>query len=129
MWRALPALLLLLGACTQLMQGPSLAGYPGLQFQLESYYDNRALEENAVCTSPRMHISGYKVVEDTPARIVLDVRYQYIDDSHRDSRIDQFGMAVGGGGGQCIDWANRTFVVAKSEGGPPGTRRLSRWCR
>ena len=110
------------------MQGPSLAGYPGLQFQLQSYYDNRALEENAACTSPRMQVSAFKVVEDTPARIVLDVRYHYSDDSHRDNEINQFGLAAGGGrrastGRTAPSSSPRARVARRA------ARRPSRWCR
>src|SRR5690349_21385330 len=36
-----------LAACS--WQGPPLAGYPGLQWKVVSYYDNRAMERNAAC--------------------------------------------------------------------------------
>lgn len=126
MKRPLLATLLALGACTQLTEGPSLAGYPGLQYQIERYYGARALEENATCTFPRMTVSAYDVVEDTPARIVLNVRYHYIDQSRRDWDRDNI---VGGpvfrfGTGSCDAFATRTFVVAKSQGGE-GTQAMS----
>lgn len=106
-----------LGACAELAQGPSLAGYPGLQFQVESFYRVRALEENASCTQPTMFITGYDVVEDTPSRLVLDVRYRYVDEGMRD--VDDLlpNRVLRGG---CTGWAQRTFVIAKSVGGPDG---------
>ncbi len=111
-----------LGACAELARGPSLAGYPGLQFQVESFYRSRALEENASCTQPQMFITGYDVVEDTPTRLVLDVRYRYVDEGMRDFDDTFFpGRIVGRGGtGGCTGWAQRTFVVAKSVGGTNG---------
>lgn len=113
-----------LAACTQLAQGPSLAGYPGLQFQITSFYSARALEENASCTQPRMSISGYEVVEDTAERLVLNVRYRYVDEGMRDFDDDFFGFGGPrfglGGGGRCLGWSERTFVIAKSVGGPEG---------
>jgi hypothetical protein len=111
-----------LGACAELTQGPSLAGYPGLQFQVESFYRVRALEENASCTQPTMFITGYNVVEDTPTRLVLDVRYRYVDEGMRDFDDNYFpGRTVRRGvGGGCTGWAQRTFVVAKAVGGSDG---------
>jgi hypothetical protein len=109
-----------LGGCAQLMQGPSLAGYPGLQYQIETFYDNRALEWNATCTQPRMSVSGYQVVEDTPVRLVLNVRYHYSDNSRGPFEGGPFGLPRAGLG-RCNDWATRTFVVVKSQGGPPGS--------
>jgi hypothetical protein len=121
-WLAVP-LAGVLAACAQLAQGPSLAGYPGLQFQVTSFYSARALEENATCTQPRMSIAGYDVVEDTPQRLVLNIRYRYVDEGMRDFDDDffggrRFGLGVGG---RCFGWAERTFVVAKSVGGPEGS--------
>jgi hypothetical protein len=112
----------LLAACAELAGGPSLAGYPGLQFQLESFYRTRALEENASCTQPQMFITGFDVVEDTASRLVLDVRYRYVDEGMRDFDDSFFpGRIVGrGGGGGCTGWAQRSFVVAKSVGGTDG---------
>lgn len=108
----------LLGACAELAQGPSLAGYPGLQFQVESFYRTRALEENASCTQPQMFITGYDVVEDTPARLVLDVRYRYVDEGMRDTEDFLPNRILRAG---CTGWAQRTFVIAKSVGGDGAT--------
>jgi hypothetical protein len=111
---------LALGGCTELAHGPSVAGYPGLQYQIESFYSARALEENATCTQPRMTISAYKVVEETPERLVLEVRYHYVDEGRRDfdrGAIDGAMFGVPGVGGQCDAFATRTFVIAKAVGG------------
>jgi hypothetical protein len=112
-------LALALAGCTQLTEGPALAGYPGLQYQIERYYGARALEENANCTFPRMTVSGYEVVEDTPARLVMNIRYHYFDESRRDWDDDGFfgTPRFRFGTGSCDAFATRTFVVAKSQGG------------
>lgn len=116
---------LALAGCAQALQGPSLAGYPGLQWQIESYYSARALEENATCTQPRMRISGHQVVEDTPERLVLNVRYHYVDEGQRpddDLGGGGFRFRFGTGGGTCNDFATRTFVIAKGTGGGADAR-------
>lgn len=111
-----------LGACTQLMEGPSVAGYPGLQWQLQSYYSARALEENAMCTQPQMTaVTAYQIVEDTPERVVMNVRYHYRDTGVGDFD-DEFGFPrFRFGTGSCDSWAERTFVMAKAKGGEPST--------
>jgi hypothetical protein len=111
---------LALGGCAELAQGPSVAGYPGLQYQIESYYGARALEENATCTQPRMRISAYKLVEETPERLVLEVRYHYFDEGQRDVDRSIVGgprFGVPGVSGNCDAFATRTFVIAKLVGG------------
>lgn len=61
-------------------QGPPLAGEPGLQFQVTSYYRDHALQGQASCPNPEMQsVTRATVVEDTPERLVLDVRYYWVD--------------------------------------------------
>jgi hypothetical protein len=111
-----------LAGCAQLAQGPSLAGYPGLQWQVESFYGARALEENAMCTQPRMTaIVGHEIVEDTPERMVMNVRYHYVDEGMRNFD-DEDGLGFPRfrfGTGSCDDFATRTFIIAKGKGGAP----------
>lgn len=111
-----------LGACAQVMEGPSVAGYPGLQWQLQSFYSARALEENAMCTRPQMTaVTAYQVVEDTPERVVMNVRYHYRDEGAADFDDDDFwgGPRFRFGTGSCDSWAERTFVMSKAKGGEP----------
>lgn len=110
--------LLPLAACAELTQGPSVAGYPGLQWQLQSFYGARALEENAMCTQPMMTaVTAFQIVEDTPERVVMNVRYHYRDDGVADFD-DDFGFPrFRFGTGSCNNWAERTFVIAKGKGG------------
>jgi hypothetical protein len=116
-----------LGACAEVMQGPSVAGYPGLQWQLQSFYGARALEENAMCTRPQMTaVTGYQIVEDTPERVVMNVRYHYRDEGAADFDDDEFGFPrFRFGTGSCDSFASRTFVIAKGKGGTAAGNALS----
>jgi hypothetical protein len=100
------ALAAALGGCGY--EGPPLAGYPGLQFEVVSFYDARAIEGAAVCTRPRMTPTRATVVEETPERVVMDVRYHFRDESHDDLSLGQ---------ARCNGWAERTFTLAKTAGG------------
>jgi hypothetical protein len=95
-------------------RGPSLAGHPGLQWEVISFYGGRAMEENAVCPQPRITaVTRARVVEETPERVVMDVRYRYQDD----------GMTSdsGGSGGStklgCAGFGGRRFTFARGGDG------------
>ena len=93
-------------------QGPSLAGYPGLQHQVIGFYDDRAMERSAACPNPEMQsITSNRVVEDTPERVVMDVRYRWMDESQA-MEMEQGGSVV-----TCQDWGERTFTFARTGDG------------
>lgn len=112
--RRLPTLLALLALAACGWQGPDVAGYPGLQWQIQSFYDGRAMEAQARCPNPRINsITDATVVEDTPERVVMDIRYYWVDDT----------QTVGGDGASkiiCQDWGERRFTFARA-----GDRRLA----
>ena len=58
-----------------------------------------------------------QVVEDTPTRLVLNVRYRYWNDLAFGTQVFPYDV---NGFDRCTGWATRTFVVAKSVGGEPG---------
>ena len=92
-------------------RGPALLGQPGLQFGLMSYYDGRALEENALCPQPRMTaITRADVVERTPERVVANVRYHWCDEGQS---VDTSGGSKVG----CDGFGERTFVFAPTQAG------------
>ena len=99
-------------------QGPPLAGYEGLQFKVISFYEARAFEKDATCTRPRMTPVRATVVEETPERVIMNVRYHFRDEGQIDFDDDDF-PPFGGGGvlGRCDDWAERTFTLVKNTGG------------
>ena len=108
--RLLPAVPLLatLAACG--WQGPPLAGQPGLQWQVISFYDGRAMENHASCPTPHLRsIIATRVVEETPERVVMALRYYWVD--------DQVQYTVNGGQVSCQDWGERTFTFARASDG------------
>ena len=93
-------------------QGPSLAGHPGLQYQVTSFYDDHAMERDSTCPNPRMQaITGYSIVEDTPERVVMTIKYYWLDESQS---VDVRG---GGSATTCRDRSERTFTFAKTSNG------------
>lgn len=91
-------------------QGPSVAGYEGLQYKIISFYDNKALEENASCTQPRMKaIIRANVIEENAERVVMNVRYRYRDEGQTSDN-----WFLGGTFFRCNDWAERTFTMVKN---------------
>jgi signal transduction histidine kinase len=112
--RAVLAALLLLAGCGY--QGPAVAGYPGLQFKIESFYDSNATEQNWTCTQPRMRgVTGAQVVEETPERVVMNVRYYWYDEAQT---IEEDNLPFPGPFFQrCNGFAERTFTFAKRTDG------------
>ena len=100
-----------LAACA--WQGPSLAGQPGLQYEVQSFYDGRAMEAQARCPNPRMAaIVRTTVVEQTPERLVMDLRYRWVDDTQT---VDS--GASGGSKIVCQDWGERRFTFSHESDG------------
>lgn len=110
-------LLTTLGACS--WQGPGIAGYDGLQFRVISFYDARAMEENATCPQPRMRaVTRAQVVEETPERVVMNIKYAFEDEGQTD--YDNDGFPPFGGGGflnRCNGFGERTFTFARRTDG------------
>ncbi|MCB2055753.1 MAG: hypothetical protein KDE35_16120 [Geminicoccaceae bacterium] len=93
------------------VEGPSLAGQPGLQVQVERYYREHATEENGICTRPWMRgITRSRVVEDDAERLVLEVRYYYVDDGYPDDGVPRVPRT-------CTGFAQRLFTMARTPGG------------
>ena len=92
-------------------RGPSLAGHEGLQWEVISYYGARALEHGAMCPQPQITaVTRTRVLEETPERVVMDLRYHYRDDT----------MTVDSGGGTkygCDGFGERDFTFARSTAG------------
>ena len=95
-------------------QGPALEGHAGLQYQVISYYNANASERQASCPNPEMQsITSSRVVEDTPEKVVMDIRYYWVDWS-------QATDVQGGSITTCRDWGERTFTFARTTGGGLG---------
>ena len=107
----------MLVACSY--QGPELAGQPGLQWQVMSFYAARATERAFTCNAPRMRpITSTRVVEDTPDRLVMDLRFTWVDDN---AAIDM----PHGGSIMCQDWGERTFTFARAADGTLTVQSMS----
>lgn len=118
----LPILLLGLAACG--WKGPELAGYPGLQYRIESYYRDHAWERNATCLQPRMDITSVEILEDSPERVVLDVRYFWRDEVFGNDDDGVFGVQ-GVGVGSCSGFDRRTFVLDRLTDGGLAVRSMT----
>jgi signal transduction histidine kinase len=117
---ALLPLLLAGGLASCSWQGPGIAGYEGLQFKVRSFYDTHAMEKGATCTQPRMtSVTRAQVVEETPERVVMNIKYHFRDEGQADYDSDDPFPPFGGGGflNRCDDFAERTFTFAKRTDG------------
>lgn len=114
MARAALPFLLLLAACGY--QGPGIAGYPGLQFKTQSFYDARATESGWTCTRPRMRsVTGAQVVEETPTHVVMNIRYYWYDEGQT---IEEDSLPFPAPVFQrCNGFAERTFTYVKTTDG------------
>jgi hypothetical protein len=104
------ALAAALAACA--WQNTPLAGYPGLQQQIISYYSGRAMEAHALCPNPEITtITSAKVIEDTPKQVVMNIRYYWVDDGQTVDSGGQGSKII------CQDFGRRTFTFARNAAG------------
>jgi hypothetical protein len=84
---------------------------PPVDAAIKAYYSDRALEENAFCTTPYIdRITQSRVVEDNDRQLVLDVRYFFRSQAGPSS--DDITMF-----NRCEGFASRTFTFDRSGGG------------
>lgn len=120
--RALLPLALLLAGCN--VQGPGLAGYPGLQFQVISFYDTNAIEQNATCTQPRMRsVTGAQVIDENQQQVVMNIRYYWFDEMN--TRDSDSLLAPAPFLQRCNGFAERTFTFVKMTDGSLQVRSMS----
>ena len=113
----------LLSACNY--QGPAVAGYPGLQNKIQWFYDSNALEQNAVCTQPRMRsVTSSQILEETPETVVMNIRYYWIDEGQLDFDDSPFPFA-GGPIQRCNGFAERRFTFVKMTDGSLQVRAMT----
>lgn len=103
--------LLLLGACAG---ARDLGPYSDLRWKIQQFYADNAWEMGATCVLPRMSITDWRVVEQTPEQMILEVRYHWLDDRNRDSPFDR---GFGFGSGWCEGFNTRRFTVVKAPTG------------
>lgn len=108
--RAALAGLVLLAGCAQTTD---LGPYSDLRWKIESYYRDHAWEEGARCVLPSMSVLRWEVLEDTPEKLVVGVRYAWQDDRNTgfDPELGRYQA------GTCQGFNSRVFTIAK---GPAG---------
>jgi hypothetical protein len=103
---------LLLGACS--MEGPSVAGVPGLQWQLQRFYLDKATEEGGMCTAPAIRsITQSTVLEETEEQVVMRIRYFWRDEQMR----QDYELLPLTGAISCQGFAERDFTLARMTDG------------
>ncbi|HEX6012260.1 MAG TPA: hypothetical protein VFY87_10765, partial [Geminicoccaceae bacterium] len=92
-------------------RGPPLAGFEGLENEVVGFYRANATERQMSCTMVTMTPVAAEVVEDAPRRVVIEVRNRWTANRARRGR--------GFGPGFCNGWGQRTFTLARANGGAP----------
>ena len=106
-----------LAACS--WHGPSLAGLPGAQFPVTSYYADNAIEKSMSCTSPAMTPVRASVVADDGQQVTVQVRYHWYPYSQDGRGAVVPGESSGGASerGFCNGTGERTFTLARNGDG------------
>jgi len=118
------ALFLLAAGCDY--KGPAVAGYPGLQNQIQWFYGNNALEQNATCTQPRMRsVTRAQIVNETQDTVVMNIGYAWLDEGQLD--FDRGGFVPGTGAffQRCNGFAERQFTFTKMTDGSLQVRSMT----
>ena len=103
-------------ACT--WQGPSLAGLPGAQYPVTSYYANNAIEKSMSCTAPAMTPVRAAVVSDDGQQVAVRVRYHWYPNSQDGRSVVKPGEGSSSSNrGFCNGSDERTFTLARNGDG------------
>lgn len=86
----------------------TLAGHPGLLYEIKLYYERNALEENGRCPSPLLEgVSRSEVLAEDDEQLVIALTYRYRDSIRDEQRLGFFR--------ECQGFASRTFTIAKAD--------------
>src|SRR5215218_49593 len=111
MMRALlaAAALLAVGACAHSeKENPALAEFPGVQSQIESFYNDNATEDDWECDEVEMDtIDQSKVVSQNASQVRLAVTYYFTS----------FDESPGRGGNMCQGFNTRFFTFDRGSAG------------
>ena len=109
------ALTLLAGCAASRVPATSFAEPSDVERAVMRYYERHASEENRTCLTPYIDgINKVTVVEETPERLVIDVRYLY-GDRFKDDRDTGMGR-------ECVGYRERQFTLGKGTAGVRGAR-------
>ena len=97
-------------------ENPALTQFPGIQSQIENFYDTNATEDDWVCDNPQMNtIDKSQVVSQSATQVRMAVTYFF----------QSSDLSPGQGGNQCQGFNTRFFTFDKGPGGELSLVRMS----
>jgi hypothetical protein len=109
--RVVPILIVaagLAGCAAYQAENPALTEFPGIQTQIQSFYDDNATEDDWTCNEVQLDtIDKSKVARQTATQVVIAVTYFFTS----------FDVNMRQGGEQCQGFNTRFFTFDKSSGG------------
>ena len=110
------AFVTLAGCAEYKAENPALTEYPGIQSQIENFYDANAIEDDWACDSPQMQgIDRSKVVGQTASQVRMAIAYYF-----RSTALQE-----GQGADYCQGFNTRFFTFDKGSGGQLSLVKMS----
>jgi hypothetical protein len=105
------AMALALSACAG---AGTINGQPGLEWQIQRFYADKATEAGGSCTGPLIRsVTAAETIEESENQVVMRVRYYWIDEGMvNDDRVFPYNSAL-----SCRGFAERDFTFAKMADG------------
>jgi hypothetical protein len=98
----------LAGCAAQQAENHALGQFPGIEAQIQGFYDDNATEDDWVCTEVDLDtIDKSQVVSENAEQMVIAVTYFFTSDD----------LSPGRGGNQCQGFNTRFFTFNKGPGG------------
>ena len=110
------AFVVLAGCAEYKAQNPALTEYPGIQSQIENFYDANTIEDDWACDSPQMQgIDRSEVVGQTASQVRMAIAYYF-----RSTALQE-----GQGADYCQGFNTRFFTFDKGPGGQLSLVKMS----
>ena len=110
------AFVALAGCAEYKAENPALTEYPGIQSQIENFYDANAIEDDWACDSPQMQaIDRSEVVGQTASQVRMAIAYYF-----RSTALQE-----GQGADYCQGFNTRFFTFDKGPGGQLSLVKMS----
>ena len=110
------AFVTLAGCAEYKAENPALTEYPGIQSQIENFYDANAIEDDWACDSPQMQaIDRSEVVGQTASQVRMAIAYYF-----RSTALQE-----GQGADYCQGFNTRFFTFDKGPGGQLSLVKMS----
>lgn len=112
-WLGLLAGVAVAGCASASIESAQFGEGPAVETAIKRYYAGHASEQHGLCPRPYIDgITGVEIVEDSPERLVAEVRYFWRDRVRDPVGDDNEGSVP------CTGFGKRTFTVTGSEDGP-----------